>query len=172
MEFGYMIDFRNPPGSGLDFAQLYSEMFRQIEFIENAGFDSVWLTEHHFTDDGYMPEAFSHAALARRTKHIRGFYVFEPRDHFLSLLYHAVYHKGSMAEDYAFRLVDLARQAGIQIIAPGSKLRGIHTPALKGGFDVRARPRHISQGSAFAPEACGHQLAPGNVRPQNLSLRI
>ena len=55
MKFGYLLDFRNPPGSGLEFAELYAEMFRQIEFVEGAGFDSVWLTEHHFTDDGYMP---------------------------------------------------------------------------------------------------------------------
>ncbi len=33
---------------------------------------------------------------------------------------------------------EFARQAGIQILAPAAKLRGIKTPALKGTFDIRA----------------------------------
>ena len=37
MKFGYMIDFRNPPGSPLSFAELYAEMFRQIEFADRVG---------------------------------------------------------------------------------------------------------------------------------------
>src|ERR671915_431838 len=51
IKLGYQFDFRNPPGSGRSFADLYSEMFRQAERVEELGFDSLWLTEHHFTDD-------------------------------------------------------------------------------------------------------------------------
>jgi len=66
-----MLDFRNPPGSGLEFMELYADMFRQIEFIEGAGFGSVWLTEDHFTDDGYMSAIMpALAAVAARTRRI------------------------------------------------------------------------------------------------------
>ena len=54
VKFGYQLDFRNPPGSRFSFAELYREMFRQIERAEALGFDSIWLTEHHFTDDGFL----------------------------------------------------------------------------------------------------------------------
>src|SRR6202022_2745165 len=71
VKVGYQFDFRNPPGSGLSFAELYREMFRQAERAEDLGFDSVWLTEHHFTDDGYLPSMLPMAgALASRTKRV------------------------------------------------------------------------------------------------------
>lgn len=71
IKLGYQFDFRNPPGSGRSFADLYSEMFRQAERAEELGFDSLWLTEHHFTDDGYLPSMLPMAAaLAARTKRV------------------------------------------------------------------------------------------------------
>ena len=67
IKFGYLLDFRNPPGSPLSFEQLYDATFRQIDFAEKAGFESVWLTEHHFTDDGYLPSVIPvMAAIAAR----------------------------------------------------------------------------------------------------------
>jgi alkanesulfonate monooxygenase SsuD/methylene tetrahydromethanopterin reductase-like flavin-dependent oxidoreductase (luciferase family) len=69
VKVGYQFDFRNPPGSGRSFAELYSQMFRQGERAEELGFDSIWLTEHHFTDDGYLPSMMPMAAvLATRTR--------------------------------------------------------------------------------------------------------
>jgi alkanesulfonate monooxygenase SsuD/methylene tetrahydromethanopterin reductase-like flavin-dependent oxidoreductase (luciferase family) len=71
VKIGYQFDFRNPPGSGRDFADLYREMFRQAERAEELGFDSLWLTEHHFTDDGYLPSMIPMAAaLAARTTRV------------------------------------------------------------------------------------------------------
>jgi alkanesulfonate monooxygenase SsuD/methylene tetrahydromethanopterin reductase-like flavin-dependent oxidoreductase (luciferase family) len=71
IKFGYMIDFRNPPGSPLSFGDLYREMFRQIEFADQAGLDSIWLTEHHFTDDGYLAATMPMmAAIASRTRRV------------------------------------------------------------------------------------------------------
>jgi alkanesulfonate monooxygenase SsuD/methylene tetrahydromethanopterin reductase-like flavin-dependent oxidoreductase (luciferase family) len=68
VKLGYQFDFRNPPGSGRSFAELYGAMFRQAERAEALGFDSLWLTEHHFTDDGYLPAMIPMAAaLAART---------------------------------------------------------------------------------------------------------
>ena len=71
MKFGYQLDFRNPPGSGRSFTDLYRNCLEQVEIAESLGFDSIWLTEHHFTDDGYLPAMLpAAAAIAARTKRI------------------------------------------------------------------------------------------------------
>lgn len=71
VKFGYQVDFRNPPGSAVSFAELYRETLDQVEAAEQLGFDSVWLTEHHFTDDGYLPSMLTVAtAIAARTRRL------------------------------------------------------------------------------------------------------
>jgi alkanesulfonate monooxygenase SsuD/methylene tetrahydromethanopterin reductase-like flavin-dependent oxidoreductase (luciferase family) len=47
--------FRNPPATGLTFPQFYRRTLDQIVLAEQLGYDHVWITEHHFVDDGYMP---------------------------------------------------------------------------------------------------------------------
>jgi alkanesulfonate monooxygenase SsuD/methylene tetrahydromethanopterin reductase-like flavin-dependent oxidoreductase (luciferase family) len=88
IKFGYQLDFRNPPGSGIGFAELYREAFRQVELAEGLGFDSIWLTEHHFTDDGYLPSMMpAAAAIAARTQRmsIGTFVMLLPMQHPLRL---------------------------------------------------------------------------------------
>ncbi len=77
VKFGYWADFRNPDNSGRSFVDLYRATFRQIERAEELGFNSVWFTEHHFTDDGYLPALMPMAAaVAARTSRIKvGTYV-------------------------------------------------------------------------------------------------
>lgn len=53
------------------------------------------------------------------------------------------------AESATKSIPEFARQAGIQIVAPGSKLRGIRTPALKGGLDVRAALATLIHGTGL-----------------------
>src|SRR5579883_2076825 len=93
IKFGYQIDFRNPPASGRSFTDLYHAMFRQIERAEQLGFDSIWLTEHHLTDDGYLPSLMPMAAaIAARTRRVQiGTYV----------LLFPFYHPIKLAEDIA-----------------------------------------------------------------------
>jgi alkanesulfonate monooxygenase SsuD/methylene tetrahydromethanopterin reductase-like flavin-dependent oxidoreductase (luciferase family) len=93
VKFGYQIDFRNPPGSGRSFGELYNEMFRQVERTEELGFDSIWLTEHHLTDDGYLPSLMPMAAaIAARTRRVEiGTYV----------MLFPFYHPIKLAEDIA-----------------------------------------------------------------------
>jgi len=71
IKVGYQLDFRNPPNSGRSFKDVYAEMLTQAEIADQAGFDSIWLTEHHFTDDGYLPAMMpAAAAIAARTKRV------------------------------------------------------------------------------------------------------
>ena len=61
-----------PPGSGFSHVQLYREMLEQVEVAEELGYDSVWLTEHHFLPDGYLPALLACAAgMATRTSRIK-----------------------------------------------------------------------------------------------------
>jgi alkanesulfonate monooxygenase SsuD/methylene tetrahydromethanopterin reductase-like flavin-dependent oxidoreductase (luciferase family) len=72
VDFGLWYDFRNPEPWQIDFEQFYAERLDQIERAETMGFDSVWLTEHHFCDDGYTPSPLViHAAIAARTQRMR-----------------------------------------------------------------------------------------------------
>ena len=49
--------------------------------------------------DGYYPQAFAERILENRVSE-KCFYVPNPEDHYDSLLYHAVFHKGEMRDDY------------------------------------------------------------------------
>lgn len=72
LRFGLFYDFRNPPAWRRPYDQIYSEIFEQITWGEQHGFEDVWLTEHHFIEDGYSPALMPiAAAIAARTKKIR-----------------------------------------------------------------------------------------------------
>src|SRR5690606_25028066 len=61
-----------PVGSGFTHEQVYRETLEQVELAEELGFDSAWLTEHHFLPCGYLPKLLpAAAALAARTRRIR-----------------------------------------------------------------------------------------------------
>ncbi len=72
MKFGIWHDFRNPERWRVPYDRLYRENLEQIERAESLGFESVWLSEHHVTDDGYLPSIFPMmAAIAERTTTMR-----------------------------------------------------------------------------------------------------
>lgn len=72
MKFGLMWPLRNPPGSGRDLTQLYRDTLDEIVYAEELGFETAWLTEHHFCDDDYLPSVMpALAAVAARTTRIR-----------------------------------------------------------------------------------------------------
>jgi probable F420-dependent oxidoreductase len=72
MKFGVWYDLRNPPRWQQPYAQLYAETLDQIVWAESAGFESVQVSEHHVTDEGYLPSVFPFlAAIAARTSTIR-----------------------------------------------------------------------------------------------------
>jgi outer membrane receptor protein involved in Fe transport len=51
------------------------------------------------------------------------------------------------AEDAGKSIPELARQAGVQIIAPGQALHGVVTPAVKGEYEVRGALTSMLQGT-------------------------
>ena len=70
VNFGLWYDFRNPAGG--PFEGLYRANLDQIVWAESLGFDSVWLTEHHFCADGYTPSPLViAAAIGERTRRMR-----------------------------------------------------------------------------------------------------
>src|SRR5713226_3012587 len=72
IRFGLWYDFRNPPEWRQASDRLYSEILDQIAWSESHGFDDVWLSEHHFIEDGYLPSILPvAAAISARTKRIR-----------------------------------------------------------------------------------------------------
>lgn len=72
LRFDLWYDFRNPSQWHQSPDRLYAETLDQIAWAENHGFDDVWLSEHHFIEDGYLPSILPvAAAIAARTKRIR-----------------------------------------------------------------------------------------------------
>jgi probable F420-dependent oxidoreductase len=69
---GVWYDFRNPVEYRQPWGQLYRELLDQASYAEELGFDSVWLSEHHFTDEGYLPSMPAVlGALSERTSRVR-----------------------------------------------------------------------------------------------------
>jgi probable F420-dependent oxidoreductase len=72
IRFGLWYDFRNPARWRQSPDRLYREILDQIAWAENSGFDDVWLSEHHFIEDGYLPSILPvAAAIGARTNRIR-----------------------------------------------------------------------------------------------------
>ena len=72
MQLGYgLITCQRYPGDSRTWADLYREAVEMAKLCEEAGLDSVWTSEHHFVDDGYMPSlAVTSAAIAQATGRI------------------------------------------------------------------------------------------------------
>jgi alkanesulfonate monooxygenase SsuD/methylene tetrahydromethanopterin reductase-like flavin-dependent oxidoreductase (luciferase family) len=69
LRFGVAFDFRNPPGSGITLPTVYAQCLDQIRAVDRLGYDSVWVTEHHFVEDGYVPSFVAAAgAIAAATR--------------------------------------------------------------------------------------------------------
>lgn len=69
--FGMVTAQRDPRDARTD-ADLYADVLDLATYAEELGFDSLWLSEHHFVDDGYMPSLLPvAAAVAARTTRLR-----------------------------------------------------------------------------------------------------
>ncbi|HKE75888.1 MAG TPA: LLM class flavin-dependent oxidoreductase [Acidimicrobiales bacterium] len=63
---------RNPPAWPRPWPAHYGRWLERVEEADRLGAAAVWLTEHHFFDDGYLPQCWTlAAAIASRTSRIR-----------------------------------------------------------------------------------------------------
>ena len=71
MRFGLAYDFRNPAQWQRPWPEVFQKLLQQIVRAEELGFDSIWITEHHFAEDGYTPSPIPLlAAIAARTRKV------------------------------------------------------------------------------------------------------
>ena len=72
LHVGYgLVAAQRIPGSGQSWAEVYADALAVAEAVDEAGFDSLWVTEHHFTDDGYLSALFPMlGAMAARTSRV------------------------------------------------------------------------------------------------------
>jgi alkanesulfonate monooxygenase SsuD/methylene tetrahydromethanopterin reductase-like flavin-dependent oxidoreductase (luciferase family) len=72
MKYSIFYSLQAPEQFNVTPQQVYAEALDQIERADELGLHQVWLTEHHFMDDGYCPSPMiAAAAIAGRTKQIR-----------------------------------------------------------------------------------------------------
>jgi alkanesulfonate monooxygenase SsuD/methylene tetrahydromethanopterin reductase-like flavin-dependent oxidoreductase (luciferase family) len=70
--YGIRFDFRNPAFAGTTMTQRYRAGIDMVEWADEKGFVVAILSEHHGSDDGYLPSALTMAAaMASRTENIR-----------------------------------------------------------------------------------------------------
>ena len=68
--YGYLTGQHHPDDHRTD-VEIYREAVEIAVELDAAGIDSVWTSEHHFVDDGYMPSQLPVlAAIASRTSRI------------------------------------------------------------------------------------------------------
>jgi alkanesulfonate monooxygenase SsuD/methylene tetrahydromethanopterin reductase-like flavin-dependent oxidoreductase (luciferase family) len=56
IKLGYgLITCQTHPDDPRDWQTLYTEALELAKIAESSGAESIWVSEHHFTDDGYLP---------------------------------------------------------------------------------------------------------------------
>jgi alkanesulfonate monooxygenase SsuD/methylene tetrahydromethanopterin reductase-like flavin-dependent oxidoreductase (luciferase family) len=72
IDVGVYFDLRNPPQWAQDPSRLYGFTLEMCEEAERLGASSVWFSEHHLFEDGYLTSPLTMAAAAAaRTKRVR-----------------------------------------------------------------------------------------------------
>jgi alkanesulfonate monooxygenase SsuD/methylene tetrahydromethanopterin reductase-like flavin-dependent oxidoreductase (luciferase family) len=70
--FVLRFDLRNPTSAGTTMAQRYQAALDMAAWADTLGFAAIILSEHHGSDDGYLPSPLTMAAaMAGRTRRIR-----------------------------------------------------------------------------------------------------
>jgi alkanesulfonate monooxygenase SsuD/methylene tetrahydromethanopterin reductase-like flavin-dependent oxidoreductase (luciferase family) len=68
LKIGIYLDLRNPAPWHQDWSRLYASTLELCEEAERLGAASIWTSEHHLFNDGYLPQPLTFAAaIAART---------------------------------------------------------------------------------------------------------
>jgi probable F420-dependent oxidoreductase len=130
--FGLWYDFRQKPPLG-DYAGFYAECLEEIEEAEGLGYAGIWLSEHHFVDDGYLPSPLVvAAAIAALTERITVG---------TNVLLLPMHHPLRVAEDAA--VADLV-SGGRFVLGVGQGYVQHEFEVL--GFDRKQRPSLLEEG--------------------------
>jgi alkanesulfonate monooxygenase SsuD/methylene tetrahydromethanopterin reductase-like flavin-dependent oxidoreductase (luciferase family) len=110
-------------GSEQPWTELYTDTVAIAEQAERLGFDGVWVSEHHFTDDGYMSALLPVlAAIATRTQRVAlG----------TNVALAPLYHPLRLAED----------AAAVDLISGGRLLLGLGIGYRDAEFDALGVPK-------------------------------
>jgi alkanesulfonate monooxygenase SsuD/methylene tetrahydromethanopterin reductase-like flavin-dependent oxidoreductase (luciferase family) len=177
VRFGYgLITCQRPPDDPRTDADLYREVIERCVVAERSGFDSVWLSEHHFLDDGYMPSLLIAAAAiahATRTVEIGTAVLLAPLHDALRIAEDAAtvdlisggrlvlgLGAGWRTEEFDVFGVDLSERAR-RMRETVAVLRGAWGP---GTFDYKGRPVNVTPKPARPIPVWLGGFAPGAIR--------
>lgn len=152
-----------PAGQDIGFRDEYARIIEQAQLAEEVGLESVWLSEHHGADDGYLPSLLPLAAaiLASTKRLVVG----------TAVLLAPLHHPLRLAEDAAV----------VDQLSGGRLVLGLGTGWRSGDFrsfgaDMATRAvaleetvqilRRAWQGERFDFEGRVHRIEGGMVRPR------
>src|SRR5712692_11650902 len=138
MRFGTYYFLQAPPA--LAHPEVVRREIEQMAWTEELGFDSIWLTEHHFIEYGLsVSPAVLAAAAAMRTRRVRiG----------LAAAILPFHYPIRLAEELA--IVDILNEGRLDV-GRGARHRPprrahAQLPAARTGRAARQEPRHVCQG--------------------------
>jgi alkanesulfonate monooxygenase SsuD/methylene tetrahydromethanopterin reductase-like flavin-dependent oxidoreductase (luciferase family) len=149
MRLGFgLITCQRYPGERRPDEELYAHALELATLAERSGLDSVWVSEHHFVDDGYLPSLLPMcAAIAARTERV---------EIGTALLLAPLHEPLRLAEDAA--VVDLVGR-GRLILGLGLGWRAEEFEAL--GVPLRERVGRLEGTIATLRQAWSGQLVVG-----------
>ncbi|HVV31398.1 MAG TPA: LLM class flavin-dependent oxidoreductase [Mycobacteriales bacterium] len=125
-------DLRNPGISGTDMTERYRAALDMAEWADQRGFATVLLSEHHGSEDGYLPSSLTMAAaVAARTERVRIV---------IAALVGSFHDPLRLAEDAA--VVDLISGGRLDLVIAGGYVRSEFDMF---GADIRKRPSRTTE---------------------------